>query len=232
MDAADAENSLSPESGVNPRRNESLFAKLRQRMSLKPSLAKYVERIQQGDQSAFLPLYENTAPGLMRFLMWKTNGDKPLSEDILQESFVRFLLNVDRLESLDQISIHSYLLRIVKNCLIDKVGRAPMAARGSVPLEAVGEMPDTMAMNRQERAVELRELNVAMQKLTDKDSQIVWLRDVLGYSHKEVADEVGISEQASRQAYVRAKRTLVDYLKSQWMDGEETGGLHAISPTA
>lgn len=171
-------------------------------------LRKWIKRLRKGDQSAFLPFYEQTAPGLLRFLLWKTKGDRPLAEDILQESFVRFLLHLDQMEASEDLSIYSYLLRIVKHCLIDKVGRSAHSKREHIPIDTVA-LADTHETARQERAVELRELAVAMEALNEKDSEIIWLRDVLGLSHREVADQVGITEQASRQAYLRAKRSLL-----------------------
>src|SRR3954471_14425964 len=101
------------------------------------SLKKWLKRLRNGDQTAFLPLYEKTAPGLLRFLLWKTNGDRPLSEDILQESYVRFLVNLDKLESDQELAVQAYLLQIVKNCLIDKAARSPQATRQHIPLEDV-----------------------------------------------------------------------------------------------
>lgn len=186
-------------------------------------LQKWVERLRQGDQSAFLPLYEKVAPGLLRFLMWKTNGDRALSEDVLQESFVRFLVNLDRLESDQEFAVQAYLLQIVKRCLIDKVARTPQATRPHVNMDELFDLADPLESSRQERAIEMRELAIAMKSLNEKDSEIIWLRDALGMSHKEVADQIGISEQASRQAYVRAKRTLLSSLKSTILPTAEGG---------
>ncbi len=171
-------------------------------------LKKWLKRLKNGDQSAFLPFYETTAPGLMRFLLWKTRGDRATSEDILQESFVRFLLHLDHIESLDDASVQSYLLRTVRNCLIDKVVRAPQSR--AVPVEDLSHIVDPLASQRAEKAVEVRELKIAMQSLGERDSEIIWLKDALGFSHQEVADSVGITAQACRQAYVRAKRTLLE----------------------
>jgi RNA polymerase sigma factor (sigma-70 family) len=121
--------------------------------------------------------------------------------------------------------VQSYLLQIVKNCLIDKAARAPHASRPHVPIDTVMDLSDPLENSRQERAVELRELHVAMQSLNEKDSEIIWLRDGLGLSHREVANRVGISEEASRQAYVRAKRTLLAELKTAFAGGVgESGG--------
>lgn len=193
---------------------------------MKKQLSQWVGRLKEGDQSAFLPLYEKTAPGLMRFLLWKTNGDRPVAEDILQESFVRFLLALDRLQSTEDLAVQSYLLQIVKNCLIDKVARTPQATRQHVSIDTVLDLEDGFSTNQQERAVEMRELSVAMQSLNEKDSEIIWLRDAMGFSHKEVADRVGITEQASRQAYVRAKKTLIAELADAVFDG---GGAYATT---
>lgn len=165
-----------------------------------------MKRLRNGDQSAFLPLYEKTAPGLMRFLMWKTNGDRATAEDILQESYVRFLLHVDAIESLDDGAIQSYLLRTVRNCLIDKVVRS--AQSRAIPVEDLSYIEDPTGATRAEKAVELRELRLAMESMGSRESEIIWLKDALGFSHQEVANQIGITTQAARQAYVRAKRAL------------------------
>jgi RNA polymerase sigma-70 factor (ECF subfamily) len=178
------------------------------------SLSQYIQRLRQGDQSAFLPLYEKTSPGLMRFLLWKTRGDRALSEDILQESFVRFLVNLDKLKSVEELSIQRYLLQMVKNCHIDKVVRAPKADRNSVPLEELQNVSESYENGRAENAIEMRELKLAMESLNEKDSEIIWLRDALGLSHREVAERLGLTEQATRQAYVRAKRALIAFFKN------------------
>jgi RNA polymerase sigma-70 factor, ECF subfamily len=177
------------------------------------SLSQYIQRLRQGDQSAFLPLYEKTSPGLMRFLLWKTNGDRALSEDILQESFVRLLVNLDKLEAVEELAVQRYLLQMVKNCHIDKVARSPKMDRNSVPLEEALNFSEAFENNRAEHAIEMRELKLAMDSLNEKDSEIIWLRDALGLSHKEIAERVGLTEQAARQAYVRAKRALIAFFK-------------------
>ncbi len=163
----------------------------------------------------------------MRFLLWKTNGDRPLSEDILQESYVRFLVNLDRIESDQELAVQAYLLRIVKHCLIDKAARTPQATRPHVSVDDMLELADPAQTSRQEIAVEMRELAIAMDSLNEKDSEIIWLRDGLGLSHREVATQVGITEQASRQAYVRAKRTLMTELADRFLPNVEDGGSYA-----
>ena len=192
-------------------------------------LAKLLKRLREGDQSAFLPFYEKTAPGLLRFLLWKSRGDRPLAEDILQESFVRLLLKLDRLESLEDLAVQSYLLQTVKNCFIDKVGRVPKGIKNQIPLDEVYDLADTAQSLRQERAVELRELSVAMNHLNERESEVIWLRDALGLSHREVANQIGISEEASRQAYVRAKRALMSELGPSLLP-VSSGGDHYATP--
>ncbi len=136
-------------------------------------------------------------------------------------------MNLDRLESDHELAIQSYLLQIVKNCLVGKAARTPQAMRQHCGLEAIAELADPTATAQQERAVQIRELAIAMDSLNEKDSEIIWLRDGLGMSHREVADQVGISEQASRQAYVRAKRTLLQGLASDLWPESHVGGPHA-----
>jgi len=194
-------------------------------------LRKWIKKLKKGDQSAFLPFYQETAPGLLRFLLWKTSGDRPLSEDILQESYVKFLVSLDRLDSTEDLAVKSYMFKIVKNCLIDKAGRSAYARAEHVSVDNIAELVDLKQTARQEKAVELRELKIAMEALNEKESEIIWLRDGLGLSHREVASQVGITEQASRQAYVRAKKNLVAELAGSWFPQEPAiaGGAYATT---
>lgn len=186
----------------------------------KNSLRKLLKKLKAGDQSAFMPFYQKVAPNLMRFLLWKTGGDKPLSEDVLQEAFVRFLIHLDQVESEEDIAIYSYLLRIVKNCLVDKTARASMVFRNQVGMEEISPFEMATESNAQEKAVELRELQIAMSALSEKESEILWLKDGMGLSHKELAKEFGMTEEASRQAYSRAKKSLLSQVKSLMGPGE------------
>ncbi len=186
---------------------------------MRNNILKLIKKLKKGDQSAFLPFYHKTAPGLMRFLLWKTGGKIELAEDILQESYVRFLTNIDRIESLEEVSVKAYLYRIVKNCFIDKCSRhsSNLYCHVSIDKESISDNREAM---RQERAVEMREIAIALEALNDRESEIIFLKDAYGFSHKEVAKELGMTEVASRQAYVRAKRALMGYLSDVILNGK------------
>lgn len=186
---------------------------------MRRKISKWIRKLKKGDQSAFLPFYHRTAPGLMRFLLWKTGGKVELAEDILQESYVKFLSNLDRIESFEENSIRAYLFKIVKNCFIDKCARHASNTYCHLPIDKES-ISDTREALRQERAVEMREIALALEYLNDRESEIICLKDAYGLSHKEVAQELGMTEVASRQAYVRAKRVLLGFLSDTLLNKE------------
>jgi hypothetical protein len=47
-----------------------------------------------------------------------------------------------------------------------------------------------------------------------------------------VAEQVGITEQASRQAYVRAKRSLMEILSPKLLQDGLEGGAHELAPVS
>lgn len=183
----------------------------------------WIRKLKKGDQSVFILLYEKTAPGLLKFLLWKTRGDRALSEDILQEAYVRFLLHVDNITAEEEKGVRAYLLQIVKHCFIDKVGRSPHSNKEFVPIDSVANLSFENGDTNQERSIEIRELAIAMENLNERESEIIWLRDALGFSHREVAVQIGMTEQASRQAYMRAKKNLITNLSKRLLPIPSTG---------
>lgn len=171
-------------------------------------LKKLARHLKEGKSEYFLDLYNLTAPSLMKFLNWKNQGDQGKSEDILQEAYIRFLLQLDHLEIDSNFSVFGYLLKIVKNLWIDSLAKH----KNTVDIDSL-PLYDAKQTMAQEKAIEIRELHTALDLLSERESEIIWLRDLMGYSHKEVAKEVGISEEATRQAYVRAKKNLLSLLK-------------------
>jgi DNA-directed RNA polymerase specialized sigma24 family protein len=72
------------------------------------------------DQDAFSALYEETARGMWAFLLRRT-GDEHLAEDLLQETYYRFLRTRRAYQS-DAHRRH-YLFRIASNVANDAMSR-------------------------------------------------------------------------------------------------------------
>src|SRR5690242_11660944 len=99
-------------------------------MSLRDLTFNEVERLEpklgeadaglQMDQETFRTLYDRTARPLWVFL-WRRTGDSQTADDLLQETYYRFLRNRGRYES--EAHRRNYLFRIAANLANDRYRR-------------------------------------------------------------------------------------------------------------
>jgi RNA polymerase sigma-70 factor (ECF subfamily) len=160
-----------------------------------------------GEEQAFVQL---TAP-LRRGLhghCYRMLGSVHDADDALQETMLRAWRGIGRFEPRAELS--SWLYRIATNvCLrvIEQRGRRELAA-----VEAhLQPYPDVLLESETpEREVERREaiglaFVAAVQLLPPRQRAALVLRDVLGWSGREVADVLGVSVAAANSALQRAR---------------------------
>lgn len=61
-------------------------------------------------------------------------------------------------------------------------------------------------------------LHEALNQLNKKYRDVLFLYYIENMPHKEIAKELGISEQATAQLLVRARKKLVHYFSRKWVD--------------
>ncbi len=160
------------------------------------------------DREAFAAFYERSARPLWAFLA-RVSGDAALAEDLMQESYVRFLcasVSVD-----GEVAARRYLFRIASNLLRDH-WRRPASV-------SIDELPDHLLQARDEtnemhsRAM----IGPAMAKLRPRDRQLLWLAHAENYSHREIAEITGLGVMSIRLLLFRARREIARLLPR---DGE------------
>lgn len=158
------------------------------------------------DEQTFRLFYEKTARSLGSYLARLCN-DVTLAEDLVQESYYRFL-RAD-LKSGDEAYQKNYLYRIGTNLARDHWRRWPQ--REKVELEATEELrsDDRTAEQVQQRA----DLGKALQKLKPREREILWLAYVEGSSHKEIAEVVGLRAGSIRLLLFRARRKMAELIR-------------------
>ncbi|HEV2380355.1 MAG TPA: RNA polymerase sigma factor [Terriglobia bacterium] len=158
------------------------------------------------DEQTFRLFYEKTARSLGSYLARLCN-DVTLAEDLVQESYYRFL-RAD-LKSSDEAYQKNYLYRIGTNLARDHWRRWPQ--REKVELEATEELrsDDRTAEQVQQRA----DLGKALQKLKPREREILWLAYVEGSSHKEIAEVVGLRAGSIRLLLFRARRKMAELIR-------------------
>jgi len=159
------------------------------------------------DNEQFAGFYERTARPLWAYLA-RISGDPALAEDLLQESYVRFL--GARIPD-GEVACRRYLFRIGTNLLRDH-WRRPAAA----PLESIAEPSHGP---EQQRACDHMDsvalLGPALEQMKPRDRQMLWLAYAEGASHREIAEIMGLGAGSIRLLLFRARRKLARLLRSQ-----------------
>ena len=165
------------------------------------------ERTFQMTEEAFRLFYEQTARPIWIYLARMT-GDDRLADDLLQETYYRFLRTRTTFESDDHR--RHYLFRIATNLVHDH-HRRPRRERTT--LEAVTDSRRHSGSGEAgERAVRRLDLNRALGRLKPRERAMLWLAYAQGFSHEEIAGVLGLRASSLKALLHRARRRLVALL--------------------
>lgn len=169
-----------------------------------PVSEQIVARAQAGDADAHRVLYETFAPRVFA-LGVRVLGRRELAEDVLQETFVAVLRGLDGYRS--ECPVGQWIRRIaVRRCLMYL--RSPWHRR-----RLDGE-PAEPAVSADDVALGL-DLASALACLPAKTRAVVWLHDVEGYTHREIAELMGGTVSFSKSQLARAHRRLRELLDDE-----------------
>jgi RNA polymerase sigma-70 factor (ECF subfamily) len=153
-------------------------------------------------EEAFRMLYERTARSLWAYLA-RLTGDARLADDLLQETYYRFLKSNAALESDDHRK--NYLFRIATNVAHDARRRTRVDSAEDADARAPGDVAENAA-----RRVDVGR---ALARMKPRDRALVWLAYVNGSSHKEIADTLGLKPSSIKLMLFRARRRLAALLR-------------------
>lgn len=155
---------------------------------------------------AFAGFYERSARSLWAYLA-RVSGDAALADDLMQESYVRFLTAAAPTDG--EVSARRYLFRIATNLMRDHWRR-----QRSTPIDEIPEERFANAGHAAQAEVEAL-LGPAMKQLRPRDRQLLWLAYAEGYNHREIAEVTGLSSASIRLLLFRARRKAAHLLKTQ-----------------
>ena len=156
-----------------------------------------------GGEMPFEAFYASTAPALAAFIR-RVSGDASTAEDILQETYIRFLRARHAGRALGEM--RSYLYRTATTIVYDQWRRPRHAEHG---LEAAGQAGDPALRIDMARA---------FSQLVPRERALLWLAYVEGADHAEIAASLGLSRISVRVLLFRARAKLARILRASGIE--------------
>jgi RNA polymerase sigma-70 factor, ECF subfamily len=162
------------------------------------------------DEAAFQLFYRATAPTLRSYIQ-RVSGDKALADDLLQDTFFRFL-RAD-LPPMQSFQMKAYLYRTANSLLVDHWRRLKRERRWSL-----ANFFETETAADSKPGGEVMSI---FSSLKPRERSLLWLAYVEGFDHREVAMALDLSEGSVRVLLFRARRKLAGLLRKHGITGKE-----------
>ncbi len=172
------------------------------------AIAERAQLPQRMDEAAFTALYREMGPALRSYIR-KVLGDAALADDILQETFFRFLRA--ELPAMEKFQRKAYLYRTASSLISDHWRRLKRERRWS--LEGI------FRSEARENTGRGGDMMSVFGRLKTQEQTLLWLAYVEGFDHREIAQVLELKEKSVRVLLFRARKKLAGML------GEQSFGL-------
>lgn len=166
------------------------------------------ERTFQMTEEAFRTFYELTARPVRAYLA-RLTGDERLADDLLQDTYYRFLRSTTAFESDEHR--RRYLYRIATNLVHDHRRRPRIEVPSTITVDAHPAFSDPHLAERAARRIDLQR---AMARLKPRERSMLWLAYALGWSHDEIAASIGVKSGSLKPMLHRARQRLAGLLRN------------------
>jgi len=182
------------------------------------------------DEAAFRVFYDRTARPLWAYL-YRLTRDAGLADDLLQESYYRFLRAPQPPQ--DEAHRRNYLYRVATNLVRDERRRRSGTEVALPEADAAYDLPASDAHGHA-AATTRTDVGRALTHLTSRDRELLWLAYAEGASHREIADALGLRAGSIKLLLFRARRRLADVLRrpGRAVTGRPQAGASPASPLA
>jgi RNA polymerase sigma-70 factor (ECF subfamily) len=148
-----------------------------------------IEKARSFDQDTLGEIYDQFSDSLYSYA-YKQVGDSQVAEDLVAETFKRFLIALERGGGPKE-HLRAYLYRITHNLITDLYRREPPPSleldEDRVPEDSTD--PSGLISDIQEADIVRR----ALQLITPEQRQVIMLRFIEGWSSQEIAQVMGKS---------------------------------------
>lgn len=162
---------------------------------------------QRQEEWAIRKVYEENY-GMMMSVCLRFAGGENDALDLLHDGYIKVIKNFNKFQA--GTSLVSWLHRVMVNSCIDHYRK--MSRRKTENIDQVYSL-QTLDPDAVSNYTEQEILN-CIQKLSTTYRTVFVLYAIEGYSHKEIAGELGVTESTSRSNLVKARFKLQELLKN------------------
>jgi RNA polymerase sigma-70 factor (ECF subfamily) len=168
---------------------------------------KLIRACQRNDASAQREVYNRYARKMLGVCA-RYIKDQMEAEDVMIHGFLKVFEKIEQYQFTG--SFEGWMRRLMVNEALQQVRRNKTVFL-EVELEHVHN--DAAVMHLDDNELETEELLAMVQRLPDGYRTVFNLYAIEGYSHKEIAEQLGISENTSKSQLSRARGLLQEHLK-------------------
>jgi RNA polymerase sigma-70 factor (ECF subfamily) len=158
------------------------------------------------DEDTFRAFYDRTARPVWGYLV-RLTGDRQLADDLLQETYFRFLRAGSTYEN--EAHRRNALFRIATNLAHDAHRRQRTRPIFETHDDRDHASADDAARTFQQRS----DLTRALDRLKPRERAMLWLAYAEGSSHREIAATLGVKTASVKLLLFRARRRLAGVLE-------------------
>jgi RNA polymerase sigma-70 factor (ECF subfamily) len=195
------------------------------REGIEPSDVDLVKAYRKGDIHAFEELHRRYVASIYRLVRRKL-GDALLAEDIAQETFMKALRMMDRVD--DSFNFGGWVHTVARNLCFDELRRRQRDLRadsgGDDDADLLAGLPSTARgfdpVQVQESNELRRQVWVVSQRLPEKYRLVLTLRELQDLSYRQIARTLKMSESAVETLLYRARLRFKEEFISAEGEGE------------
>lgn len=185
-----------------------------------------VRRAIDGDERALRQLWMENAPHIDAVVL-RLCGDRDLAADIAQEVWIQIFRALPSYRGDSQFGTWAH--RIAVNRTLNALRKVRRIAKVETDVEEeTAAAPDDPAAES-ERSFVAQSIDQAVQRLSPGARTVFLLHDVEGYTHEEIAQELGITAGGSKSQLFKARAKLRRLL-AHLADGFAGAGPSHVTP--
>lgn len=168
----------------------------------------------RGNAKAQRALFDRYSPLLMAKI-YRYVGDDDDAKDVLQDTFVKAYTMIDSFAWEGEGSLQAWLTRIAVNTSLNFLRSRRRLSALTVDTADLDDPPDIAeeATAAQVNSLDTSTILKMVAELPDGYRTVFNLYCLDGYSHKEIAQQLGINEKSSSSQLARAKAILAQKIK-------------------